>query len=70
MGIELTGKWLGLVGCGNVGSIVADRAQGLKMWVLGFDPNLSEENAKRLGIEKVDLDECLAELILSPFIHH
>jgi D-3-phosphoglycerate dehydrogenase len=60
MGTELTGKSLGLVGCGNIGSIVADRAQGLKMRVLGYDPYLSEENAKRLGIEKLELDELLA----------
>ena len=59
MGTELTGKWLGLVGCGNIGSIVADRAQGMKMRVLGYDPYLSDENAKRLGIEKVDFDELL-----------
>jgi len=60
MGTELTGKFLGLVGCGNIGSIVADRARGLKMRVLGYDPYLSEENAKRLGIEKVELDDLLA----------
>ena len=59
IGAELTGKCLGLVGCGNIGSIVADRAQGMKMRVLGYDPYLSNENAKRLGIEKVDLDELL-----------
>ena len=59
MGTELTGKWLGVVGCGKIGSIVVDRAQGMKMRVLGYDPYLSEENAKRLGIEKVDLDELL-----------
>ena len=57
MGTELTGKWLGLVGCGNIGSIVADRAQGMKMRVLGYDPYLSDENAKMLGIEKVELNE-------------
>ena len=60
MGTELTGKWLGLVGCGNIGSIVADRAQGMKMRVLSYDPYISEENAKSLGIEKVDLDELLS----------
>ena len=59
MGTELTGKCLGLVGCGNIGSIVADRAQGLRMRVVGYDPYLSEENAKRMGVEKVDLDELL-----------
>ena len=59
MGTELTGKCLGLVGCGNIGSIVADRAQGLRMRVVGYDPYLSEENAKRMGVEKIDLDELL-----------
>jgi D-3-phosphoglycerate dehydrogenase len=59
MGTELTGKCLGLVGCGNIGSIVAERAQGLRMRVVGYDPYLSEENAKRMGVEKVDLDELL-----------
>ena len=59
MGTELTGKCLGLVGCGNIGSIVADRAQGLRMRVVGYDPYLSEENARRMGVEKVDLDELL-----------
>ncbi|WP_159713893.1 phosphoglycerate dehydrogenase [Geminicoccus flavidas] len=57
MGVELTGKTLGIVGCGNIGSIVADRARGLKMKVVGFDPFLSDARAAELGIEKVDLDE-------------
>ena len=43
MGVELMGKMLGLVGCGNIGSIVADRAQGLKMRVIAYDPFLSPE---------------------------
>ena len=59
MGTEITGKTLGLIGCGNIGTIVADRAQGLKMRVVGYDPFLSLENATRLGIEKVELDELL-----------
>jgi D-3-phosphoglycerate dehydrogenase len=59
MGTQLTGKWLGLVGCGNIGSIVANQALGMKMRVLDYDPCLSAENAIRLGIEKVDLDELL-----------
>lgn len=59
MGVELTGKVLGLLGCGNIGSIVADRAQGLKMRVIGYDPFLSAERAKDLGIEKVELDALL-----------
>ncbi|WP_222183491.1 phosphoglycerate dehydrogenase [Geminicoccus harenae] len=57
MGVELTGKTLGIVGCGNIGSIVADRARGLKMKVVGFDPFLSDARAEELGIEKVELDE-------------
>ena len=57
MGVELTNKILGLVGAGNIGSIVASRALGLKMKVLAYDPFLSEERAKELGVTKVELDE-------------
>ena len=60
MGVELTGKTLGVIGCGNIGSIVADRALGLKMHVLAYDPYLSPERAEDLGAEKVGLDELLA----------
>ncbi len=60
MGVEVTGKVLGIIGCGNIGSIVADRARGLRMKVLGFDPFLSAERAESLGIERVDLDQLLA----------
>jgi D-3-phosphoglycerate dehydrogenase len=60
MGVELAGKVLGIVGCGNVGSIVADRAHGLKMKVVAFDPFLSDERARDLGVEKVELDALLA----------
>jgi D-3-phosphoglycerate dehydrogenase len=60
MGIELSGKTLGLIGCGNIGSIVADRAQGLKMKVVAYDPFLTPERAVDLGVEKVELDELLA----------
>jgi len=56
MGIEITGKTLGLIGAGNIGAIVADRAQGLKMKVIAYDPYLSAERAADLGVEKVDLD--------------
>ncbi|RBO53735.1 phosphoglycerate dehydrogenase [Rhodovulum sp. BSW8] len=59
MGVELTGKTLGLIGCGNIGSIVADRAIGLKMRVLAYDPFLSQERADKLGVTKVELDEML-----------
>jgi D-3-phosphoglycerate dehydrogenase len=60
MGMEVTGKTLGLIGCGNVGSIVADRAQGLRMRVIAFDPYLSPERAVEIGVEKVDLDDLFA----------
>jgi D-3-phosphoglycerate dehydrogenase len=59
MGVELSGKVLGLVGCGNIGSIVADRAQGLKMRVIAYDPYLTEKRALELGVEKVELDELI-----------
>jgi D-3-phosphoglycerate dehydrogenase len=60
MGVELYGKYLGVIGCGNIGSIVADRALGLKMKVLAYDPYLSEERARDLGVEKADLDTIFA----------
>ncbi len=60
LGVELTGKTLGLIGCGNIGSIVADRAVGLRMKVLAYDPYLSEKKALDLGVEKADLDTVLS----------
>jgi len=60
MGVELTQKTLGLIGAGNIGSIVADRALGLKMKVVAYDPFLTPERAKDIGIEKVELDALLA----------
>ncbi len=60
MGVELFGKTLGIIGCGNIGSIVADRALGLKMKVVAYDPYLSAERAVDLGVEKVELDELFA----------
>jgi D-3-phosphoglycerate dehydrogenase len=60
LGIELTGKTLGVVGCGNIGAIVADRAIGLKLRVIAYDPFLSPERAVEIGVEKVELDELLA----------
>ena len=59
MGVEVTNKVLGLIGAGNIGSIVADRAQGLKMKVVAFDPFLTPERAQSIGVEKVELDELL-----------
>src|SRR5690606_22475048 len=63
--VEVTNKILGIVGAGNIGSIVADRAQGLRMKVIAFDPFLSPERAVEIGVEKVGLDELLkpADLI-------
>ena len=60
MGVEVTGKTLGLIGAGNIGSIVASRALGLRMKVIAYDPFLTEDRAIELGIEKVDLDGLLA----------
>ncbi len=57
MGIELTGKTLGIVGCGNIGAIVANRALGLKMKVIAFDPFLAPERAREIAVEKVELDD-------------
>jgi D-3-phosphoglycerate dehydrogenase len=57
MGVEITAKTLGIIGCGNIGSIVAERAIGLKMKAIAYDPFLSPERAVQLGVEKVELDE-------------
>ena len=60
MGVELTGKVLGIVGCGNIGAVVAERALGLRMRVVAYDPYLSEDRARDLGVEPVSLDDLLA----------
>src|SRR5512145_1983699 len=57
MGTEMTDKVLGIVGLGNIGKVVAERALGLKMVVVGYDPYVSKEDAARLGVETVSLDE-------------
>ena len=59
LGVELTGKTLGVIGCGNIGSIVANRAVGLHMKVIAYDPYLSEKRALDLGVEKVELEALL-----------
>jgi D-3-phosphoglycerate dehydrogenase / 2-oxoglutarate reductase len=59
LGVEITGKTLGVIGCGNIGSIVADRAHGLRMKVIAYDPFLSPDHALDLGVEKVELEELL-----------
>ncbi|GMG84700.1 phosphoglycerate dehydrogenase [Paralimibaculum aggregatum] len=60
MGTEITGKTLGVIGCGNIGSVVASRGIGLKMKVIAYDPFLSEDRARDLGVEKVELVDLLA----------
>lgn len=60
MGVELTGKTLGVIGAGNIGGIVCERAVGLKMKVIAYDPFLSEERAEKLNVTKVELDELYA----------
>ena len=60
MGVELYGKTLGIIGCGNIGSIVADRALGLKMKVVAFDPYLSTDRAVELGVEKAELKDLIS----------
>lgn len=60
MGTEVTGKTLGLIGCGNIGTVVASRAQGLRMKVLAYDPFLSEDRARDLGVQKVEFGDLLA----------
>ena len=59
MGLELYAKTLGVIGCGNIGGLVAERGVGLKMKVIAYDPFLSAERAIELGVEKVELDELL-----------
>ncbi|MCL6284871.1 phosphoglycerate dehydrogenase [Ruegeria sp. 2012CJ41-6] len=59
MGVELTNKTLGVIGAGNIGGIVCDRARGLKMKVIAYDPFLGQEKADQMGVEKVELDALL-----------
>jgi len=61
VGTELFSKTLGLIGCGNIGSLVAERALGLKMNVLAYDPYLTEERAVEIGVQKVELDLLLSK---------
>ncbi len=59
-GMELYNKNLGLIGCGNIGALVAERALALKMKVMAYDPYLTPERAVELGVEKVELDDLLS----------
>ncbi len=61
IGTEIFNKTLGIIGIGNIGTIVADRARGLKMKVIGYDPYISEETALKKGIKLVDFDTLLKE---------
>ncbi|MFQ5458199.1 MAG: hydroxyacid dehydrogenase, partial [Myxococcota bacterium] len=54
MGTELSGKTLGIIGIGNIGAIVADRAQGLKMKVIAYDPFIAPDVAAKKGVELVN----------------
>lgn len=58
-GIELFNKTLGIIGLGNIGSVVAERALGLKMNVIAYDPYIPEDRAKKLGVKMVTFDELL-----------
>jgi D-3-phosphoglycerate dehydrogenase len=60
MGVELYAKTLGLIGCGNIGALVAERALALKMKVIAYDPFLSPERAVKLGVEKVEMHDLLS----------
>ena len=60
IGSEVFNKTLGIVGIGNIGSVVADRALGLKMKVIAYDPFISQQAAQRLGVELVSLDDLYA----------
>jgi D-3-phosphoglycerate dehydrogenase len=66
MGVEITGKTLGVIGAGNIGGIVCKKAIGLGMHVLAYDPFLSKERAEEMGVTKVELDELLSAPISSP----
>lgn len=61
VGVELTGKTLGVLGLGNIGAVVADRALGLKMKVVGYDPVISKERAAEIGVELLPLDEVIRQ---------
>ena len=61
VGVEVCNKTLGIIGLGNVGRIVAERAAGLRMKVIGYDPFIASENIARLGVEPVSLEDILSK---------
>ncbi len=60
VGVELRGKTLGVVGLGRIGAGVAKRAQAFEMTVIGYDPYVTEERARNMGVELVTLDDIVA----------
>jgi phosphoglycerate dehydrogenase-like enzyme len=66
MGVELTGKTLGVIGAGNIGGIVCDRARGLKMKVVAYDPFLSESAPTRWASRRSSSTSCWRAPISSP----
>ena len=68
-GQELFNQTLGVIGLGNIGSIVAERARGLRMHVIAHDPVVGEERAQRLGVELVSLEELFARAdVVTPHV--
>ena len=61
IGTEINEKMLGVLGLGRVGSEVAKRAQGIGMKVVAYDPFISEEKIKELGIELLDLEKIIKQ---------
>ncbi len=61
VGVELTGKTLGVLGLGNIGAIVAERAQGLKMKVIAHDPLTTPQRAAELGVPLMTLEEVIRQ---------
>jgi D-3-phosphoglycerate dehydrogenase / 2-oxoglutarate reductase len=59
-GIELHGKTLGIIGLGRIGKLVAERAHAFGMQLIGFDPFVSDERAREMSVERVDLNDLAA----------
>lgn len=60
-GVELVDKTLGVVGLGRIGKLVADRAKGFGMRLVAYDPFVSDDKARQMGVELLDLDQVVAE---------
>ncbi len=57
VGVEMCNKTIGVIGLGNVGRIVAERAAALRMKVIGYDPFIAAENIARMGVEPGTLED-------------